>query len=151
MTDIILTLICSFFCSAAFGIIFHISYKELPLAGFVGFLTRAALLIAQCFTDNRLIYTLIASVIGAIAAKTISQMRYTTTTKFIYPAFVPIIPGDLLYNSVVSFVSGTSSELTSNVTDLAQALIGLAFGAMIVPLFYRSKDYLKELKEVKIQ
>ena len=149
-TEIIYTLICSFFCSAGFSVIFHISYKELPIAGAVGVVTRAALLIAQQCTDNRLVFTMAAAVVGAFTAFNISQKRYTTTTKFLYPAFVPIIPGDLLYHTVVAFVSSETADLYFNLSELSQALLGLALGAMIVPVVYRTRDYWRQLKKVKL-
>ena len=150
MQPIILTLVFSFLCSAGFGVGFRISPKELSIAGAVGVFTRGALMLAQSMTDNRIVYTLAAAVAGAAAAKLVSMVRFSTTTKFLYPAFVPIIPGDLLYNTVVSFVTASYGDLAANAAQLAQALLGIALGASIVPLFFQSKDYWRQLRKVKI-
>lgn len=146
MQTIFFTLLFSFFCSAGFGVSFRISPKELPIAGAAGVLTRGALMLAQSATDNRIAYTLAAAAVGAYAARLISMVCFSTTTKFLYPAFVPIIPGDLLYNTVVSFVTASYGDLAANSSQLAQALLGLALGASIVPLFFRSKDYWRQLR-----
>ena len=55
-----------------------------------------------------------------------------------------------LYNTVVSFVTASYGDLAANAAQLAQALLGIALGASIVPLFFQSKDYWRQLRKVKI-
>lgn len=149
MTDAILILFFSFMCSAGFGVVFGICLKEIPIAGVVGTVTRLVLLTAQACTDNRLIYTLIAALAAAFSAQILSRVWGVTTTKFFYPAIVPVIPGDLMYNLVVALVM-SAPECGTYASQLVQALLGLTLGAIIMPVFFHSKGYIKELGEAKI-
>lgn len=125
---------------------FGIRLKEIPIAGAVGAVTRLVLLTAQACTENRLIYTLIAALAAAFSAQMLSKIRGVTTTKFLYPAIVPVIPGDLMYNLVVALVT-SATDCGAYASQLVQALLGLTLGAIIMPVFFHSKRYIKELGE----
>ena len=151
MGEILLLLCASFVCSAGFGVGFGIRPKELPIAGLVGVITRIALILAKSAMDNRVAYTMIAALVGGIAAHILSHRLHSTTTKFLYPAYVPIIPGDLLWHAVSAVLSREMVNASSYSAELVQALIGLAIGASVIPLVFNPKQYLKDLKKAKIR
>lgn len=146
-----LLVLFSFTCSVCFGVTFHIRPVALPLAGLGGAVTRAALLLAQSAIENRFLFTLVAAMIGALYAEFIAHQMKTPITKFLYPSFVPIIPGDLLYHTVVCVVSGAFVECGTYLVELAQALTGLALGGMLVPMVLHSRRYWEEVFRIKFQ
>ena len=146
MTDKILIVIVSFFCSVGFGIVFRIRPKALWLAGLAGSFTRTVLLCAMSFTDNRLLYTFLASLAGTAYAHLLARKLHIPITKFMYPALVPIIPGDMLYNTAVCMVS-VSPELKLYAGNLLQSMIGLGLGTIITPLVLNSKKYLRQVMQ----
>lgn len=144
MLNNVLIVIVSFFCSVGFGIVFRIRPKVLWLAGLGGALTRTVLLCAIGCTDNRLLYTFLASLAGTAYAHLLSRRLHIPITKFMYPALVPIIPGDMLYYTAVCMVS-VSPELSAYAGNLVQSLLGLALGTMVMPLLLNSRKYLRQI------
>lgn len=144
MLDQILIVVVSFFCSVGFGIVFGIRPGVLWLAGLGGALTRTVLLCAMACTDNRLLYTFLASLAGTAYAHLLARRLHIPITKFMYPALVPIIPGDMLYYTTVCMVS-VSAELASYAGKLLQAILGLVLGSMVMPLLLNSRRHLRQI------
>lgn len=140
----VLIVIVSFFCSVGFGIVFRIRPKELWMAGLGGSLTRTVLLCAMACTDNRLLYTFLASLAGTTYAHLLARRLHIPITKFMYPALVPIIPGDMLYYTAVCMVS-VSEELRMYAGNLVLSMLGLALGTMLMPVLLNSKEYLRRM------
>lgn len=140
----ILIVIVSFFCSVGFGIVFRIRPKELWLAGLGGSLTRTVLLCAMACTHNRLLYTFLAALAGTGYAHLLARRLNIPITKFMYPALVPIIPGDMLYNTAVCMVS-VSNELSLYAGNLVLSMLGLALGSMMMPVLLNSKRYFRRI------
>lgn len=147
----ILLILFSFTCSVCFGVTFHIRPESLPLAGLGGAVTRAALILSQTVIGNRFLFTLAAAMVGAFYAEFVAQRAKTPITKFLYPSFVPIIPGDLLYDAMVCVVAGSFAECGEYMIELAQALLGIALGGMLVPMILHSRRYWEEVVRIKLR
>ncbi len=145
MTDIVLVILFSFTCSVGFGVVFGIRPKELGYAGLAGALVRITIMLSQLVTDNRLIYTLTGALFGALYAELLGRYKKTVVTKFLYPAMVPMIPGDLLYNTIVCIVNGAGQDFLIYGTELVQALLGIALGGMLAPMLLHSKRYFRSI------
>lgn len=65
-------------------------------------------------------------------------------TKFMYPALIPIIPGDMLYYTAVCLVS-VSNELSLYAGNLVLSMLGLALGTMLMPVLLNSKGYFRRM------
>lgn len=144
MTENIIIVIVSFFCSIGFAVVFGIRPRELLLAGLGGALTRAVLLVFMTLTPSRLLFTFLASVVGTLYAHILARVKNFPITKFMYPALIPIIPGDLLYYTMTSLVSN-SPDVGANALSLFRALLGLAAGTMLVPIVMNSRKYFRRL------
>lgn len=139
----LLEIVFSFTCSVGFGIGFGIKPKELGYAGLAGMVVRIVIMLSQLVTGNRLIYTLAGALFGALYAELLGRYKKTVVTKFLYPAMVPMIPGDLLYNTIVCIVNMDGTNLLAYGTNLVQALLGIALGTMIAPMLIHSKRYMR--------
>lgn len=139
----LLEIVFSFTCSVGFGIVFGIKPKELGYAGLAGMVVRIVIMLSQLVTGNRLIYTLAGALFGALYAELLGRYKKTVVTKFLYPAMVPMIPGDLLYNTIVCIVNMDGTNLLAYGTNLVQALLGIALGTMIAPMLIHSKRYMR--------
>lgn len=139
----LLEIVFSFTCSVGFGIVFGIKPKELGYAGLAGMVVRIVIMLSQLVTGNRLIYTLAGALFGALYAELLGRYKKTVVTKFLYPAMVPMIPGDLLYNTIVCIVNMDGTNLLAYGTNLVQALLGIALGTMIAPMLIHSKSYMR--------
>lgn len=138
----------SFTASAAFGVGFGIRPGALPYAGLGGVLTRAVLLLALQWSDDRLLYTLAAALAGAFYSELVALAKDDPMAKYLYPAMVPVIPGDLLYHTVVCFVQGDRGFFSYG-AELLLALLGLALGSMLAPMLAHCPRYCRRVVQVK--
>ncbi len=145
MRGMFFVILFSFTCSVGFGIVFGIRPKELGYAGLAGVVARITIILCQTVTDNRLLYTLAGALLGALYAELLGRSKKTVVTKFLYPAMVPMIPGDLLYHTIVCIVNADGANFLLYGTQLVQALLGIALGSMLAPMFLHSKRYIRNL------
>lgn len=137
----------SFTASAGFGIVFRIERKNLLRAGLGGALTRCVYLLLLEVTDQRILYTLLAAMFAALYAEIMAMHQKMPSTVFLYPAIIPLIPGDLLYNTAVNLILQDIPEMLSNARNCVLSLAGMSIGFVIVSTFtyyrriyYVSKD-----------
>ena len=133
MIHIFLELLLAFTCSIGFGIVFGIRPKHLPMAGLAGFLVKVVVMLTQLFTANRFIYTLLGASMAALFSEIVGRDCDTTHSKYLYPALVPLIPGDLLYQVLLNLLRLNESAAKSTSLELMGGLFGIALGCMIVP------------------
>lgn len=138
MMEWVLALLFSFTCAMGFGICFGIRKEELYLAGLAGIVTRIVLIICESFMLNRLVYTLIAALIGTIYAEIAGMKKRVSIAKFLYPALVLLIPGDVLYELILSLITLDEPGTMQHLVTLMQALFGIALGSMIGPMFFHN-------------
>lgn len=149
MEEILLELALSFTCSVGFGVVFQIRPKELVYAGLAGVVTRTVLILTGFLTADRLLYTLLGSLIGNFYAVFMGRRRQMPVTKFFYPAMVPMIPGDLLYQSVAALIRLDEAGLSQYGLELVKALLGIALGSAIAPMILHSRAYLRQVSEAR--
>lgn len=138
MVDILLALLFSFTCACGFGICFGIRPQELYLAGLGGIVTRIVLLICEPVFPNRFVYTLIAAIVATVFAEIIGRQRNASIAKYLYPALVLLIPGDVLYELIMAIIQTDLAMINEKLVLLAEGLAGIALGCMIVPMVVRN-------------
>ena len=138
MTDILLALLFSFTCTTGFGICFGIRPGELYLAGLGGVVTRIVLMICEPAFPNRLIYTMIAAAVATLFAEIVGRARHASIAKYMYPALVLLIPGDVLYELILAIITADAAMANAKLVLLVEALAGIAIGCMLVPMVVRN-------------
>lgn len=145
----IMLILVSFLCSVGFGVVFRIQPKGLLWAGLGGMITRTALIFGMSVTSNRLAFTLFAALTGALYAEFIARKKHAPLAKYLYPSFIPIIPGDLLYQTIINGIMLDVPAFKGYGWDLAQALLALTLGGMLSPMLLHTKAYWKRLWKIK--
>ena len=135
--EIIIGLAVAFTCTVGFGICFGIRKEELYLAGLAGVLTRAVIVTCESLGMERFLYTLIAAAIGTLYAEIVGRHRTEPIAKYVYPAVVLLIPGDILYKMILAILTFDHAAINANLTLLLMSLFGIALGCMITPVFFR--------------
>lgn len=132
MVENIQLVIVSFFASFGFGIVFHIEKKHLFWAALGGALTRCVYLILLNTMEDRLTYSILAAMFAALYAEIMATYKKTPSTLFLYPSIIPLIPGDLLYNTMMGVVLRNVDMIASNAKNCVLTLIGMSVGFVIV-------------------
>lgn len=153
MVESVKLIVFSFTASMGFGIVFRIERKNLLWAGVGGALTRCVYLFLLEVTDQRLFYTLLAAMFAALYAEIMAMRQKMPSTVFLYPAIIPLIPGDLLYNMAVNLILQDTAEMLYYARNCALSLTGLSIGFVLISTFtyYRriyfvSKDIARHIR-----
>ena len=128
MVEALKLIVLSFTASAGFGILFRIVGSDILLAGLGGGLTRAVFLLAMALVPHRGAFTLIAAMFAAFYAEYLAVRKKVPSTRFLYPAIIPLIPADLLYYVMRAVLTEDSAAFVSNGRNLAWGLTGLCVG-----------------------
>ena len=121
----------SFLASAAFGVVFRIPNKDLWLAGLGGALTRITLLLLAPLVPVRLFYITAAALVAGLYAEAMATRRRDPSTYFIYPAIIPLIPGDLFYYTLVGVYLGDVQMFSANGLNCLLTLLGMSIGFVL--------------------
>lgn len=124
----VIIVLLSFGASAGFGVVFGIETKRLPLAGLCGAISRIVLITCQSFIPNRVAYLFLSALAAGLLADFLAKRTKTLSTMYLYPAVVPLIPGDLLYYMITGFLIRNQELAISNALEFVGALAGLGLG-----------------------
>lgn len=152
MVENVTLIIYSFFASLGFGIVFRIGKDNLCFAGLGGALTRCIYLFLLSITNKTFLYSLFAAMFAALYAECMATWKKVPSTLFLYPSIIPLVPGDLLYNTVVNFILQDTSKMLYTARLCAVRLAGISIGFVIISTFvyykrvyYLGRDFVEHL------
>ena len=117
--------------SSGFGVVFNIQLKDLPFAALGGVIVRVVFILFQLAIPYRFVYTLLAAFFAALYSEILAITKKEPSTLNLYPAVVPLIPGDLFYYVALGLIWGNTSLISEFGPDLALALIGISVGFVL--------------------
>ena len=123
ITMTVIQLITGAIGSVAFGLLFHMKTKYLPLATAGGFLSWLVFL----FGKNLWGSVFIADVYAEILARICKE----TSTSFFVTSVIPLIPGSTLYYCMSSIVEGNPMQALKYGRDTFLFAFGIAAGMSI--------------------
>ncbi|GFI17607.1 hypothetical protein IMSAGC009_02779 [Lachnospiraceae bacterium] len=135
MVETVKLIIFSFMASLGFGIVFRIGKKNLLWAGAGGALTRCVYLFLLEVIEQRILYSLLAAMFAALYAETMAMRQKMPSTVFLYPAIIPLIPGDLLYNTAVNLLLQDMPQMLDNAKNCVLSLAGMSIGFVLISTF----------------
>ena len=135
MVEYIKLIVFSFTSSVGFGIIYHVKKEHLLWAGLGGALTRFCYLVLSEMFDARFVYSLLAAMITSVYAEILAIELKTPSPVFLYPSVLPLLPGNLLYNTAVNFFIKNQEAMWENAANCALALLGISIGFVITSTF----------------
>ena len=131
VTDPLLLLLLSFGSSFCFAVVFRIPGHDLIRASMGSVLTRIALLTLPAVISSRMICVTLAALAAALYAEVWATCRRDPSTYFVYPAIIPLIPGDLFYFMILGFYRGDHAMMTANGLNCLSTLIGMSIGFVL--------------------
>ena len=147
LSNPVLLVLISFAASVCFGVVFRIPGYDLWRAGLGGALTRVMLLFLAPRFPDRLVYVTAAALFAALYAELLATRRKDPSTYFVYPAIVPLIPGDLFYYSLVGLYLGDSEMFASNALNCLLALLGMSIGFVLSSII---AHYVRKMRHIRL-
>ncbi len=141
----------SFLASACFGVVFRLPNHDLWRAGMGGALTRIALLLLAPIFPQRLAYVTLSALVAAMYGELMATRRREPSTYYIYPAIIPLIPGDLFYYSLVALYLGDMQMFSANASNCLLTLFGMSIGfvlSSIIAHYVRRVRYITKVSKV---
>ena len=126
-----LLVILSFAASACFGLVFRIPPKDLWLAGLGGAMTRIALIFLTPALGDRLSYMTLSALVAGLFAEFMAVRRREPSTYFLYPAIIPLIPGDLFFYALSGLYMGDRAVVETNGVNCLLSLSGMCIGFVL--------------------
>ena len=117
--------------SIAFGILFHMKKKHLPLAALGGFLGWLLFIICRGFWGGVFFPTLAAAFGIDLYAEILARSCRSTSTSFFVTSVIPLIPGSTLYYCMRSVVEGSLHQAWNYGRDTFLYALGIAAGMSI--------------------
>lgn len=131
LNDPLLLVILSFCASVGFGTVFQIPLHDLWRAGIGSVLTRLVLIYLPGIIPYRLVYTGLAALTAALYAEFMATKRKDPSTYFVYPAIIPLIPGDLFFHAILGTLYADWAMAASNGSNCIIALLGMSIGFVL--------------------
>ena len=78
----------------------------------------------------------------ALYAECMAVWKKVPSTIFLYPSIIPLVPGNLLYNTVVNFILQDATKMLYNARECAVRLAGISVGFVLISTFtYHRRVY----------
>lgn len=142
-----LLVLISFLASSSFGFVFRVSKEDIWLAGLGGALTRIFLLALAPVFPQRLMYVSLSALAAALYGELMATSRKDPSTYFIYPAIVPLIPGDLFYYALVALYLGDYPMFAGNAANCLLTLFGMSIGFVLSSII---AHYIRRMRHAKL-
>lgn len=147
LQDPLLLIVLSFLASCAFAVVFRIDRKDIWLAGLGGLISRVLLLLLSPVFPQRIVFITLAALAAALFGELLATQRRCPSTYFIYPAIIPLIPGDLFYYALAAMYLGDQKMFLINASNCMVSLLGMSIGFVLSSIIshYVRRVHLKRL------
>lgn len=129
---IFLEIVYSFIGSLCFGIIFNIKSWKVIYAGLGGALSQGCYALFVLIIHSFSVSYLFATIITAIYAEILARLLKTPATVFLVPSIIPLVPGGMIYYTMVYCLTGENSLFFNKLIETLGVAGALAMGILIV-------------------
>ncbi len=144
MKEIIIQLLSAAAGSVAFGLVFNVRRKYLPLIAALGAVCWGVWLhVDAVFLGEPFIPALASGLITAILVEIFSRILRAPSTIFFLTSTIPLIPGGTLYNFMAAMVEAKKAEAFQYGTRALYISLGIAVGMCIA---WAICDFLRKMR-----
>lgn len=123
---------CSFAASVGFAIIFNAPRKELVSCGATGALGWIVYYYVMKATENSTTASFFGAIAVSAATRFLSYSRQAPSTLFLIPGIIPLVPGYLIYNLMLSFLEKDPYKSYASGVGTLQISAAIAIGIVII-------------------
>lgn len=135
----VLQVISAFFATAAFSVLFYLPKKYIIHSGMTGALGWLIYLFSLELIDDKVLSTLAATLLVALASHILARIYKTPVTMFLIPGVIPFVPGAGMYQIVTGIVEGNVERTSYYFFETLQIAGAIALGIFIIDTFFRRK------------
>ena len=121
-----LQIITAFLGSLGFSVLFNIRRTKLLIAGLGGMLSWSVYLLLGLYFDSDPIRFV------TVYAEIFARIKKTPTTSYLVPAFIPLIPGGALYNTMKFALHNDWQSFGDTAVYTIQLALALSAGIIVV-------------------
>lgn len=129
-----------FLASVSFGVVFNIQGKKLFFAGLGGVVSWWAYVIMVPILPTETARYFAATIVLAVYSETLARLFKAPVTIFMVIAIIPLVPGNSIYHSMESFVTGNTekfNQVTLSTISIAGAIaMGLVLTSSTITMYY---------------
>ena len=149
-TTLLIRLVASFFCSAAFAVVFKADKRHLFAAGLSGIVTWFVYHLFVVVSDSVFIAAFLSTLAGAVFAEIYARVGRTPVTVILFASMIPIVPGGDLYYTMQHAIAGAGNEAIDYFIRTMSIALGIAGGIVVTALVFKiAFDKLAEHKKRK--
>lgn len=127
-----LQIITAFLGSLGFSVLFNIRRTKLLIAGLGGMLSWSVYLLLGLVFDSDPIRYFFAAIFVTVYAEIFARIKKTPTTSYLVPAFIPLIPGGALYNTMKFALHNDWQSFGDTAVYTIQLALALSAGIIVV-------------------
>ena len=127
-----LQIITAFLGSLGFSVLFNIRRTKLLIAGLGGMLSWSVYLLLGFYFDSDPIRYFFAAIFVTVYAEIFARIKKTPTTSYLVPAFIPLIPGGALYNTMKFALHNDWQSFGDTAVYTIQLALALSAGIIVV-------------------
>lgn len=124
--------IFAFASTVGFSLLFNVPRRHLPVTGIVGALGWCTYKMLIQTGESALFSCFIGACAIAFLSDICSRVLKETTTVFIIPGILPLVPGSGMYNTMQLFISGSLTEAAQVGTQTLLMAGSIAVALLIV-------------------
>lgn len=127
-----LQIITAFLGSLGFSVLFNIRRTKLLIAGLGGMLSWSVYLLLGIYFNSDPIRYFFAAIFVTVYAEIFARIKKTPTTSYLVPAFIPLIPGGALYNTMKFALHNDWQSFGDTAVYTIQLALALSAGIIVV-------------------
>ena len=127
-----LQIITAFLGSLGFSVLFNIRRTKLLIAGLGGMFSWSVYLLLGLYFDSDPIRYFFAAIFVTVYAEIFARIKKTPTTSYLVPAFIPLIPGGALYNTMKFALHNDWQSFGDTAVYTIQLALALSAGIIVV-------------------
>lgn len=127
-----LQIITAFLGSLGFSVLFNIRRTKLLIAGLGGMLSWSVYLLLGLAFESDPIRYFFAAIFVTVYAEIFARIKKTPTTSYLVPAFIPLIPGGALYNTMKFALHNDWQSFGDTAVYTIQLAMALSAGIIVV-------------------
>jgi len=128
LTEIGIRVVTATLGTLGFALIFRVNAKRLPFAMLGGMITWIVYEAVALYFPQVMVASFVSALVMALYSEIMARVLRAPTILFLLTGAVPIVPGNGLYQSIRSLMTGDMARFSTNARSTLETLLGITVG-----------------------